>query len=80
MVGYTFATDRTAILAKLEALQNYDQEGRNRGDDIRRRLTDLESGRAATGDRLTRVEENLKLQTEMLREIRDELRKPTARR
>lgn len=68
---YIYAATTTAVDAQISSLQRADIEARARGDDIRRRLQDLESQR----DRITRVEEQLKVTIEMLREIREELRK-----
>lgn len=66
-----FAETKATIQAEIVSLQRADLESKTRGDDIRRRLTDLENQR----DRITRVEEQLKVTIEMLREIREELRK-----
>ncbi len=66
-----FAETKATTSAEISSLQRADVEARARGDDIRRRLTDLENQR----DRITRVEEQLKVMLEMLREVREELRK-----
>ena len=66
-----FAETKANVQADIVSLQRADVETKTRGDDIRRRLTDLENQR----DRITRVEEQLKVTIEMLREIREELRK-----
>jgi hypothetical protein len=66
-----YVQSTAATSAELAALQRNDIEARARGDDIRRRLQDLENQR----DRITRVEEQLKISVEMLREIRETLRK-----
>lgn len=66
-----FAETKASIQADIIGLQRADVEARSRGDDIRRRLQDLENQR----DRITRVEEQLKVMLDMLREVREELRK-----
>jgi hypothetical protein len=53
------------------SLERTSLESKARGDDIRRRLEVLERDR----DRITRVEEQLKVTIEMLREIREEVRR-----
>jgi hypothetical protein len=60
-----------AVNADIAALHRVDADARLRGDDIRRRIEVLERDR----DRITRVEEQLKVMLEMLREVREELRR-----
>lgn len=68
---YFYAKSEANIYADITTLQRADVEARTRGDEIRRRLADLERN----NDRITRVEEQLKITLEMLREIREEIRK-----
>jgi chromosome segregation ATPase len=70
-----FASTYSGIRADIAALERQDAESRGRGDDVRRRLSELETNRSNLADRLTRVEERITTQTELLREIRDELKK-----
>jgi chromosome segregation ATPase len=65
----------SGIKSDIAALERQDAESRGRGDDVRRRLSELEANRNNLADRLTRVEERITTQTELLREIRDELKK-----
>lgn len=72
---YMYAADRTETKASIVALERQDAESRGRGDDVRRRLAELEANRNNLSDRLSRVEEKISTQTDLLREIRDELKK-----
>lgn len=70
------ASYKTLMTSEIVALKKEDAEGRVRDDEMRRRLGDLERGRVDDGNRLIRVEEQQKVTIELLREIKEDLRKP----
>jgi hypothetical protein len=72
---FMYASDRIETKSAIAALERQDAESRGRGDDIRRRLANSKPTATTSSDRLSRVEEKISTQTELLREIRDELKK-----
>jgi hypothetical protein len=69
---------KATISNDLASLHRADIEGRARGDDIRNRLTQLERQRQDLTDRLIRIEEQQKSTVEILRDVRDDVRKQRA--
>jgi hypothetical protein len=65
----------SGYVSRLEKLEQFDarfeRERRERRADVNRRLARLEQGQ----DRITRLEEQVKISIEMLREIRDEMKR-----
>lgn len=69
---------RATINSDLAQLHRADIESRARGDDIRNRLSQLERQRQDLTDRLIRIEEQQKNTVELLRDVRDDMRKQRA--
>ena len=69
---------KATISNEIAQLHRSDIEGRARGDDIRARLTQLERQRQDLTDRLIRIEEQQKNTVEILRDVRDDVRKQRA--
>jgi hypothetical protein len=72
---YAYATVSAQNAAEFAAINRQFIDGRIRGDEIRRRIAELEASRSQIAERLTRMEERLTSQTELLRAIREDTRR-----
>jgi hypothetical protein len=72
----SYVEAKTTTAAEIMALQKADVESRARGDDVRRRLAELESMRVA----VARIEERQRSQDELLRQFIAETREVLRRR
>jgi len=74
------AAMRATVAGEITNLQRSDIESRQRGDDIRRRVTALEQTGSEINGRLIRVEERLAGAVDILRQIREDQQKNNSRR
>lgn len=66
---------RATVLAKIDQLSRYDVESKGRGDELRGRVGRLEQQRADIDAKLARVEEQGKMTLDLLREMREDVRR-----